>query len=168
MQNFWEIFSFLTTPPAFYILSVIIIVSSILMMFMNDIKKLTWLFVVFFFAISLLFISLHAFFVGISQLIILAILFLLSKKEINFFPTHFAKIKFNLNTFFVTSGILMIIASLLIFAKETIKNDEYLKLYLYSSHLLTDIDNSKQFVRINLNDCIYWNYCNWLLCTFEK
>ena len=135
-------------PIIFYIVSLITIISSIAVIFARKIINSVFFALICFICFGFLFFSLNAIFNGVIQIsiygIALSILFTIAITVTNYKNEKFQKIKLSPRIFLAISGIIMIISSIVILLKEAMMYDFPLKSYIYSSHLVTSIDNTKQ------------------------
>ena len=132
----------------FYIISAIIIFSSLAVIFTKKIMKSVFFALVTFICFGLLFFCLNAIFNGVIQISIygisLCILFAIAVMITNTNTEETNKIKFSPRIILAFLGIIMIVFSILIFLKETMVYDYIFSTYINSSHILTNIDNTKQ------------------------
>ena len=132
----------------FYIISAIIIYSSIAIILTKKIMKSVFFALITFICFGFLFFCMNALFNGVIQIsiygIALCILFAIAVMITNTNTEETNKIRFSPRIILAFLGIIMIISSILIFLKETMVYDYIFSTYINSSHLLTNIDNTKQ------------------------
>ncbi len=132
----------------FYIISAIIIYSSIAIILTKKIMKSVFFALITFICFGFLFFCMNALFNGVIQIsiygIALCILFAIAVMITNTNTEETNKIRFSPRIILAFLGLIMIVSSILIFLKETMVYDYIFSTYINSSHLLTNIDNTKQ------------------------
>ncbi len=132
----------------FYIAALMLIISSIMAIISTRIMNSVFFATAAFFLFGFLFFALNAPFNGVIQIsiygIALSVLFVTAIMLTDYKNENKTKNKIYPGIFLIISGIFMIVYAIIYFIRETIFYDINIRQYIFSSHILTSLDTTKQ------------------------
>ncbi len=132
----------------FYITALMLIISSIMAIISTRIMNTVFFATAAFFLFGFLFFALNAPFNGVVQIsvygVALSVLFVIAVMLTDYKNEDKTENKLLPRIFLIITGIFMIVYSIIYFIKETIMYDRNIGQYIFSAHILTLFDTTKQ------------------------